>query len=116
MRSQQIAIEGFAPNAERQDVINIELRKANIEPSRRVDVLEARMAKLEEEDVERVGAESPEIKGVQDQVTSAFQKIREFEGMIAVRGSELTSALSELAKLEGSMIENKLEFDTMLVA
>ena len=68
MRIQQIANEGFAPNAERQDFINTGLREANIELSQRVDVLEARTAKLEEDDVERVGAELPEIKGLQDQV------------------------------------------------
>ena len=39
---------------------------------------------------------------MQDQVTSAFQKLRELEGMIAGRGSELTHSLFELAKLEES--------------
>ena len=108
MRSQHIANKGFAPNAERQDVINTELRGANIEMSKRMDGLEARTAKLEEEDVERVGAESPEIKGLQDQVTTALQNIREFEGMLAARGSELTHSSSEFAKLGRSIVGNKV--------
>ena len=66
VRGQQILNEGFAPNAERQDEVNTELREANIKLSQRADELEAKTAKLEEEDVERVGAESPEIKGLQE--------------------------------------------------
>ena len=60
----------------------------------KVDELKSRTAKLEEEDVERVRSESPEIRGLQDQVTSALQKLRELEEMLAARGSELTHSLS----------------------
>ena len=116
VRDRQILNEGSAPNAGHQDEVNTELREANVSLSQRVNECEAKTAKLEEEDLARVGVESPEFKELQDQATSEVQKLRELEEMLAAQGSELTHSLSELEKLAESVGVTKLGLDTMTVS